>query len=91
MDPTVTRKKPAGKPVWTKNTFFWIAGVLVLLSLGGIVAGDPAIRDPGQKTEHIPLFVLYFVAAIVMAINGVLSHRQTLQQFAEESGEPLEQ
>jgi xanthosine utilization system XapX-like protein len=83
----VSQKKPAGKPVWTKNTFFWIAGVLVLLAILGIVFGDKAIRDPGQKVEKIPLFILYTVAAIVMAVNGVLSHRQTLQQHAEETGE----
>ena len=86
---TVRQKKPAGKPVWTKNTFFWIAGVLLLLSLVGLpfLGGDHAIRDPGQKMEKIPLFVLYLVAAAVMAVNGVLSHRQTLQQHAEESSE----
>ena len=84
----MSQKKPAGKPVWTKNTFFWIAGILVLLAILGIVFGDKAIRDPGQKIEKIPLFVLYVVAAIVMAVNGVLSHRQTLQQHAEETGEP---
>lgn len=84
----MSQKKPAGKPVWTKNTFFWIAGVLVLLAILGIVFGDRAIRDPGQKIEKIPLYILYFVAAIVMAVNGVLSHRQTLQQHAEETGEP---
>lgn len=81
------QKKPAGKPVWTKNTFFWIAGVLVLLALAGIVFGDKAIRDPGQKAEKLPLFILYFVAAVVMAVNGVLSHRQTVQQHTEEFGE----
>ena len=85
----MSQKKPAGKPVWTKNTFFWIAGVLVLLAVLGIVFGDKAIRDPGQKVEKIPLFILYVVAAIVMAVNGVLSHRQTLQQHAEETGETL--
>lgn len=83
------QKKPAAKPVWTKNTFFWIAGALLLLTVVGLpfLGGDHAIRDPGQKTERIPLFLLYFVAAIVMVVNGVLSHRQTLQQHAEESGE----
>ncbi|RYG27235.1 hypothetical protein EON82_00105 [bacterium] len=85
----MSQKKPAGKPVWTKNTFFWIAGVLVLLAIAGIVFGDKAIRDPGQKLEKIPLFILYCVAAVVMAVNGVLSHRQTLQQHAEETGETL--
>lgn len=84
----MSRKKPAGKPVWTKNTFFWIAGVLVLLALAGMIFGQEVIRDPGQKLERkIPLSVLYLAAAVVMVINGVLSHRQTLQQFAEESGE----
>lgn len=84
----MSRKKPAGKPVWTKNTFFWIAGVLVLLAVTGVIFGHEVIRDPGQKLEKkIPLSILYLVAAIVMVINGVLSHRQTLQQFAEESGE----
>lgn len=84
---TVRQKKPAAKPVWTKNTFFWIAGILVVLALIGMVGGDHAIRDPGQKNEHIPLFLIYLAAAVVMAVNGVLSHRQTLQQHAEESGE----
>ena len=83
----MSQKKPAGKPVWTKNTFFWIAGILVLLAILGIVFGDKAIRDPGQKLEKIPPFILYLVSAIVMAVNGVLSHRQTLQQHAEETGE----
>ncbi len=85
-----TQKKPMAKPTWSKNTFFWIAGILVLLALVGIVFGDRAIRDPGQKAEHIPLFVLYLLAAIIMGVNGVLSHRQTLQQHDEETGESTE-
>ena len=83
----MTQKKPMAKPTWSKNTFFWIAGVLVLLALAGIAFGDRAIRDPGQKAEHIPLFLLYLAAAAIMGVNGVLSHRQTLQQYVEETGE----
>ena len=88
----MTPKKPTAKPTWSKNTFFWIAGVLAFLTLVGLpfLGGDKAIRDPGQKTEHIPLFVIYFAGAVVMVVNGVLSHRQTLQQHAEETGESLE-
>ena len=86
------RRKAVVKPTPAKNTFFWIAGVLVLLTLIGLpfLGGDKAIRDPGQKTEHIPLFVIYLVGAIVMVVNGILSHRQTLQQYAEETGETQE-
>ena len=83
----MSQKKTAAKPVWTKNTFFWIAGALFLLAVVGVAFGDKAIRDPGQKTEKIHLSWLYLGAAAVMAVNGVLSHRQTLQQHAEESGE----
>ena len=81
------QKKTLVKPTPAKNTFFWIAGVLVLLTLIGLpfLGGDKAIRDPGQKTEHIPLFVIYLVGAVVMVVNGVLSHRQTLQQYDEET------
>ena len=86
----MTQKKPLAKPTWSKNTFFWIAGILTVLTLVGLVFGDHAIRDPGQKKEHIPLFVIYFVGAVVMVVNGVLSHRQTLQQHAEETGETQE-
>lgn len=80
----MSRKKPAGKPVWIKNTFFWIAGALIILAVVGAIGGDAVIRDPGQKREHIPLWLLYLGAAAVMAVNGVLSHRQTLQQHTEE-------
>lgn len=95
-----TQKKPMAKPTWSKNTFFWIAGALVFLALLGIVFGDRAIRDPGQRQDsiqlfgvrkYIPLFVLYLAAAVIMGVNGVLSHRQTLQQHAEETGETSEE
>jgi uncharacterized membrane protein len=83
----MSRKKTPTKPTWSKNTFFWIAGILLVLAIVGLVGGNDAIRDPGQKIEKIPLSLLYLVASVVMAVNGVLSHRQTLQQHAEESGE----
>lgn len=53
-----------------------------IIGLPGI-GGDLAIRDPGQKREG-NLFVLYLGAAIVMFVNGIMSHRQTLQQYEEE-------
>jgi hypothetical protein len=81
----VSQKKPLPKPVWYKNTYFWIAGVLFILGVIGLplLGGDNAIRDPGQKREG-NLYLLYLVASVVMLINGVLSHRQTIQHFEEE-------
>jgi len=82
----VSQKKPPPKPAWHKNTYFWIAGILFVLGIIGLpfLGGDSAIRDPGQKRES-SLFMLYFAAAAIMLINGVLSHRQTVQQYEEET------
>ncbi len=80
----VTQKKAPAKPVWYKNTYFWIAGILFLLGFVGLIGGDQTIRDPGQKRES-GLFLLYFVASVIMFINGYISHRQTVQQFEEET------
>ena len=78
-------QKKLPKPAWYKNTYFWIAGVLLLVALIGLpfVKGDAAIRDPGQKRET-NLYIIYFVATAVMVGNGVMSHRQTVQQFEEQ-------
>jgi len=76
----VSNKKPLPKPVAWKNTYFWIAGILLLLGVLGIVAGDNAIRDPGQERES-HLYWIYFVGAVVMWVNGVISHSQTVQAY----------
>ena len=55
----------------------------MILGVIGIIGGDKAIRDPGQKKESA-LFMLYFVASIIMLVNGYISHRQTIQQYEEE-------
>lgn len=77
-------EKPLPKPVWYKNTYFWIAGILFLLGVFGLpfLGGDSAIRDPGQKKEGW-LFLLYFGAAAVMLVNGYISHQQTVQHYDE--------
>ena len=81
----MSHSKSPTVPVWYKNTYFWIAGALLLVGIIGlpIFGGDTAIRDPGQKVEH-GLWMLYLVAAVVMLIGGFLSHRQTVQQYNEE-------
>ena len=76
--------KKISKPAWYKNTYFWIAGILVIIGIIGMpfFAGENAIRDPGQKREG-GLVLLYFVGAAIMLINGLLSHRQTVQAYNE--------
>jgi peptidoglycan/LPS O-acetylase OafA/YrhL len=77
-------QKPLPKPVWYKNTYFWIAGILLVIGILGFpfLLGEEAIRDPGQKRES-GLVLIYVVGAAVMLINGVLSHRQTVQHYLE--------
>lgn len=69
------------RPVWWKNTFFWFAGILLLLALIGITKED-RIRDPGQVREG-GLVLIYFGGAILMLINGWLTHRSAIQHYEE--------
>ena len=48
----------------------------------GFVQGQDAIRDPGQKDEG-GLALIYWGAALVMLVNGVLSHRNTVFLYEE--------
>jgi hypothetical protein len=77
-------QKPLPKPVWYKNTYFWISGVLFLIGILGFpfLLGEEGIRDPGQKREG-GLVLIYMAGAVVMLVNGVLSHRQTVQHYLE--------
>jgi uncharacterized membrane protein len=69
-----------GKNSWAKNTYFWIAAILLLLGLFGLVKGDKSIRDPGQIHES-NLWMIYLAASVVMLINGLISHRAYLAQW----------
>ncbi|MBX3118512.1 MAG: hypothetical protein KF784_05565 [Fimbriimonadaceae bacterium] len=82
-------RKTFPKPVWYKNTYFWIAGILVVIAILGLpfLAGSEAIRDPGQKREG-GLVLIYLGGAIVMLINGILSHRQTVKAYEEHLNDP---
>ncbi len=79
------QKKKIAKPAWWKNTYFWISGILFILFIIGIVDGNAAIRDPGQRRESTPLWLLYLVASAVMLLNGYFSHAQTVQHYKETS------
>ena len=78
-------KKPLTKPVAALNTYFWIAGILFILGIVGFIRGQDAIRDPGQIDED-GLALIYLGGAVVMLINGILSHRHTVQLYGEQEG-----
>jgi len=75
--------KKISRPAWWKNTYFWLAGILLLLAILGLFFGDRAVRDPGQKKEGL-LWLFYLVASIVMFVNGWVSHRQTILNYREQ-------
>ena len=80
----MSEKRPVTptKNSWMKNTYFWIADVLFILGIVGLVGGDAVIRDPGQRHED-KLWLIYLVASVVMLVNGLISHKIWLSSFAE--------
>lgn len=75
-------------PTWWKNTYFWIAAILFVVAILGLIQGPQAIRDPGQKREDHLVVLIYFAGAVVMLVNGLLSHRQTVKHYHEVVGAP---
>ncbi len=80
----MSEKRPVTptKYSWMKNTYFWIAAVLFLLGIAGLIRGNDFIRDPGQRHED-KLWAIYLVASVVMLVNGLISHKLWLSSFAE--------
>jgi len=79
------KEKKLPVPKWWKNTYFAIAAVLLVVGICGLpfIGGERAIRDPGQQPDS-GLVIIYWVAAVVMLVNGVISHRATVQHYREQ-------
>lgn len=75
-------KRGAGVPHVWKNTYFSIAAILFLVGVFGLLRGEASIRDPGQRPEA-RLVLIYFGAAAVMLVNGVIGHRLTRRDHEE--------
>ncbi len=78
------KAKPTPAPVWWKNTYFGLGGLLLIVGIVGLLTGPAVIRDPGQKREDHLVTLLYFAGAVIMIVNGILSHRQTVREYEEE-------
>lgn len=76
------KPKTFPKPAWWKNTFFWFGGILFILAIVGLIGGEKTIRDPGQVRES-GLVWIYLGGAVVMVVNGALTHGQAVRAFAE--------
>jgi hypothetical protein len=90
VDYRAVKTKPMAKPVWWKNTYFWIAGILFIVGVIGLpfLGGNKAIRDPGQIPEE-GIFLIYWGGAAIMLVNGIISHKMTVQHYQEEKGEEV--
>ncbi len=53
-----------------------------MLGLVGLIAGDSAIRDPGQVREGGLVF-MYFIGAVVMFVNGWITHKLAEKAYSE--------
>lgn len=91
MPENVEKKKnrQPKEPVAARNTFFWFAGILLIVAIIGLVRGDEVIRDPGQVRENGIAFI-YLGAAIVMAVNGWITHRHAWLTYLQEQEEYAE-
>lgn len=49
----------------------------------GLIYGPDSVRDPGQ-TDEGGLIWIYLGGAVVMLVNGVISHRQYCLYYQEE-------
>jgi hypothetical protein len=76
------------KPLWWKNTYFWLAAILFAVGVWGLpfVGGHEGIRDPGQRDEG-GLVLIYWGGALVMLVNGLISHRHTVLMYQERQEE----
>ncbi len=58
--------------------------MLLVVAIVGLpfLGGEDAIRDPGQKRES-GLVWMYLAGAVIMALNGWLSHQLAVKAYEE--------
>ncbi len=78
----MSKDKQPERPVWWKNTFFWFGGILFVLAIVALIGGEDTIRDPGQVREG-GLVWIYLGGAVIMLVNGWLTHQNALRHFEE--------
>lgn len=77
-------KAVAKAPALWKNSFVWFGVVLAGLSVWGFIKGDEVIRDPGQVREN-NLAWFYLAGAVIMLVNGWMTHRQAIRAYDDQS------
>ena len=61
----------------------WFGVALFGLSIWGFIKGDAVIRDPGQIREN-NLAWFYLAGAVIMIVNGLMTHKQAVRAFEEQ-------
>lgn len=75
---------------WYWNTYFLFGIALAVIGVIGLIRGPMSISDPGQiRDVQNPLDPrlpwIYLGASALFLLNGIVSHRAYLQEFANRS------
>ncbi len=84
----MARRNRSPRPkAWYWNTYFIFGILLAVVGLVGVFRGAAVIGDPGQIRDIVnPLDPrlpwIYFGAAVLFLLNGLVSHKAYLAEFA---------
>ncbi len=74
-------------PYWWNNSYFGFSIFLFAIAIYGTpwLGGDTAIRD-NARTDDSNLYIYYFLAGIVLVLNGLINNVLTAKQKKEHTG-----